>query len=112
MLLRVRKCSAIVLQWAVRVKRRGARKMILIGLGGNLASVRFGPPRATLAAALRELEAESVNIVGLSRWYRGEPVPRSEQPWFVNAVASLSTGLGAVPLLALLQTIEAQFGRI
>ena len=34
-----------------------------------------------------------------SSWYRSEPVPRSDQPWFFNAVAAVETGLEAGDLL-------------
>jgi 2-amino-4-hydroxy-6-hydroxymethyldihydropteridine diphosphokinase len=86
--------------------------VILVGLGGNLDSPRFGPPRETLTAALAAMEAERVRIVRLSGWYRSEPVPRSDQPWFVNAVASVCTAVGAPELLALMQALEERFGRI
>jgi 2-amino-4-hydroxy-6-hydroxymethyldihydropteridine diphosphokinase len=86
--------------------------VILIGIGGNLTTPQFGPPLATLAAALVALEAEGIGIVTRSTWYRSEPVPRSDQPWFINAVASLTTGLSARDLLAVLQMIEGQFGRV
>ena len=86
--------------------------MILIGIGGNLESARFGPPRETLSAALEALEAERMRILTRSGWYRTEPVPRSDQPWFVNAVVSLATELGAADLLMFLQTTERQFGRV
>ncbi len=86
--------------------------MILIGLGGNLDSPRFGPPRVTLSAALDALAAARVRVVARSSWYESEPVPPSDQPWFVNAVAALETGLAAAPLLALLQAVEARFGRL
>ena len=86
--------------------------MILIGTGGNLDSPTFGPPRATLTAALAALEREGVSILERSSWYRSEPVPRSSQPWFVNAVVSAATGLGARELLAMLQEIETRFGRV
>jgi 2-amino-4-hydroxy-6-hydroxymethyldihydropteridine diphosphokinase len=86
--------------------------VILIGIGGNLASARFGPPRQTLAAALVTLEAEGVEVIARSAWYRTEPVPRSDQPWFVNAVASLATTLSAPDVLAVLQTVETRFGRV
>jgi 2-amino-4-hydroxy-6-hydroxymethyldihydropteridine diphosphokinase len=85
--------------------------VILIGIGGNLASPRFGPPVDTLAAALVALEAESIQLMTRSSWYRTEPVPRSDQSWFVNAVASLNTGLAAGDLLVALQAVERQFGR-
>ncbi len=86
--------------------------MILIGLGGNLDSAQYGAPRRTLAAALAELDAEGVRIARRSGWYRSEPVPRSDQPWFVNAVAAAAADLGAEELLAVLQAIETRFGRI
>jgi 2-amino-4-hydroxy-6-hydroxymethyldihydropteridine diphosphokinase len=85
--------------------------VILIGIGSNLASPRFGPPIDTLAAALAALEVEGIQVTHRSAWYRTEPVPRSDQPWFVNAVASLTTDLPARDLLASLQAIEGQFGR-
>ena len=87
-------------------------KLILIGVGGNLASPRFGAPPDTLAAALVALEAESVQVATRSAWYRTEPVPLSDQPWFVNAIASLITHLAARDLLAALQAVERQFGRV
>ena len=86
--------------------------MILIGIGGNLASPRFGSPLDTLAAALVALQAEGIRVITRSAWYRTEPVPRSDQLWFVNAVASLATHLAARDLLAALQTLEEQFGRV
>jgi 2-amino-4-hydroxy-6-hydroxymethyldihydropteridine diphosphokinase len=86
--------------------------VILIGIGGNLASPQFGPPLDTLAAAMVALEAEGIQIATRSAWYQTEPIPRSEQPWFVNAVVSLITGLAARDLLAVLQVVEGQFGRV
>jgi 2-amino-4-hydroxy-6-hydroxymethyldihydropteridine diphosphokinase len=86
--------------------------VILIGIGGNLTTPQFGPPLDTLAAALVVLEAQDIGIATRSAWYRSEPVPRSDQPWFINAVASLTTGLSARDLLAVLQMVEGQFGRV
>jgi len=86
--------------------------VILIGIGGNLESARFGPPRDTLSAALAALTAERIRILTRSGWYRTEPVPQSDQPWFVNAVVSLATELSAKDLLTVLQTTERHFGRI
>ena len=86
--------------------------MILIGIGGNLISARFGPPRQALAAAFAALETEGVHIIARSAWYRNEPTPPSDQPWFVNAVASLATALPAPDLLAVMQGVEFRFGRV
>jgi 2-amino-4-hydroxy-6-hydroxymethyldihydropteridine diphosphokinase len=86
--------------------------VILIGIGGNLTSARFGPPRQALATALAALETEGVHIIARSAWYRTEPIPPSYQPWFINAVASLATALTAPDLLAVMQALETRFGRV
>jgi 2-amino-4-hydroxy-6-hydroxymethyldihydropteridine diphosphokinase len=86
--------------------------MILIGIGGNLDSPQYGPPRETLTAALAALEADGVTILARSSWYRTEPLPRSSQPWFVNAIVSIATALGPEELLAALQSMETRFGRV
>jgi 2-amino-4-hydroxy-6-hydroxymethyldihydropteridine diphosphokinase len=85
--------------------------MILIALGANLDHPRYGPPRETLEAALEALQQSGVTIRARSRWYRSAPVPPSDQPWFVNAVASVETSLSPTGLLAKLHEIEASFGR-
>ena len=86
--------------------------MILIGLGANLPSPRFGPPLATCRAALQALDAEGLRVVARSRWYRGAPVPLSDQPWFVNGVASVETTLPPAAVLSALHRIEDAFGRV
>jgi 2-amino-4-hydroxy-6-hydroxymethyldihydropteridine diphosphokinase len=86
--------------------------VILIGIGGNLESARFGPPRDTLTAALAALKEKRISVLARSGWYRTEPVPRSDQPWFVNAVVSVATEFGAEDLLLVLQAMERQFGRV
>lgn len=85
--------------------------MILIGLGANLPSTRFGAPMATLKAALGELENRGVRVVKLSSWYSSAPVPPSGQPRYINAVAAVDTELSPAALLDALHTIEHQFGR-
>jgi 2-amino-4-hydroxy-6-hydroxymethyldihydropteridine diphosphokinase len=86
--------------------------MILIGLGGNLPSDIWGPPRRTLEAALGELAARGVQVAKLSRWYETAPVPVSDQPWFINAVAAVETSLPPRELLGLLHDVEESFGRL
>lgn len=85
--------------------------MILLGLGANLPSPA-GPPQATLLAALSELAQHNVRVVARSPFYRTAPVPVSDQPWFVNAVAVLDTALSPSELLGLFQEIERRFGRV
>ena len=86
--------------------------MILIGLGANLPGANQVPPRDTLVAALAELEAAGVAVTARSCWYSSAPVPASDQPDYVNAVAALATDLAPGPLLELLHEIETRLGRI
>lgn len=86
--------------------------MVFIGLGANLDSPQFGPPVATLLAALKALEGAGCSLVRRSSWYRSAPVPPSDQPWFVNGVAELSTRLSPEALLARLHAVEDDFGRL
>lgn len=85
---------------------------IHIGLGANLRHPRFGDPVRTLGAALRRLAHLGVRTRRRSSWYRSAPVPASDQPWYVNAVAEVSTGLGPEATLAALHRVEAEFGRV
>jgi len=85
---------------------------IFIGAGGNLPHPLHGPPRETLEAALHALERHGVQLVRISPWYRTAPVPASDQPWFVNAVAEVASGLDPRALLAALHAVEHDFGRV
>jgi 2-amino-4-hydroxy-6-hydroxymethyldihydropteridine diphosphokinase len=85
--------------------------LILIGIGANLPSPRHGPPRATCGAALEALGEAGVIIAARSRWYTSAPVPVSDQPWFVNAVAQVKTALDPVSLMELLLRTEEALGR-
>jgi len=84
--------------------------MIFIALGANLPS-NVGPPRATLEAALRSLAQEGGEIVARSRFYKSSPVPKSDQPDYLNAVVAIKSDLDPTALLAVLAAIEARFGR-
>jgi 2-amino-4-hydroxy-6-hydroxymethyldihydropteridine diphosphokinase len=84
---------------------------IFIGLGANLSHERYGSPRRTLEAALVELGRRQVRMLRVSPWYRTAPIPASDQPWYVNAVAEVATDLSADALLAELHAVEAVFGR-
>jgi 2-amino-4-hydroxy-6-hydroxymethyldihydropteridine diphosphokinase len=85
--------------------------MILIGLGGNIPSQRFGAPRATLEAALVALAAQGIRLRRRSRWHRSRPVPDDGQPWYVNGVAEIETEFPPGELLARMLATERQFGR-
>ena len=71
------------------------RPRVFIALGANLEPPIHGPPRRALEAALEELSRRGVAIHRVSPWYRTAPVPASDQPWYVNAVAEVATDLTA-----------------
>ncbi len=84
--------------------------MILIALGSNLPS-SFGTPRQTCEAALSSLGEYGVFACAVSQWYRTAPVPRSDDPWYVNGVAHVETILSPSELLQVLLKVESKFGR-
>jgi len=84
--------------------------MIVLALGANLPSPA-GTPDATLHAALGELSRRGVRIADVSPFYESIAWPDASEPPFVNAVASLVTGLSAGDLLAALHHIEFLYGR-
>lgn len=61
---------------------------------------------------MRELERRGGRLERLSPWYRSAPVPASDQPWYVNAVAEISTDLSSDDLLAQMHVVEEAFGRV
>ena len=85
--------------------------MILIGIGANLPSPRYGEPLATCGAALSALAEARLSIAARSRWYKSAPVPASDQPWFINGVIHVKTALNPGTLMALLLETEEAFGR-
>lgn len=85
--------------------------MILIGLGANLPG-RFDNVQQALDAALTALEAAGVAVECRSGWYESAPVPASDQPWYVNGVATVTTSLDAAALMRLLHEVEDSLGRV
>jgi len=85
---------------------------IFIGLGANLPSSQHGSPRATVVAAIAALEAAGLAIRARSPLYESEPIPVSDQPWYVNAVIEIESALSCSALLALLHSVENAFARV
>jgi 2-amino-4-hydroxy-6-hydroxymethyldihydropteridine diphosphokinase len=92
--------------------------MILLGIGANLVGPHGGSPLDTVRWAAIQLDGLlSLHLRGLSRWYRTEPLPPSDQPFYVNGVAHLAAPAGVAEpepadLLLRLQEIEARAGRV
>jgi 2-amino-4-hydroxy-6-hydroxymethyldihydropteridine diphosphokinase len=85
--------------------------LILIALGSNLPG-RYGSSEAVIRAALVRLKDLGLDVRAVSRLWRTAPVPVSDQPWYVNAAVCVQTALAPEALMALLQGIEAEFGRV
>ena len=85
---------------------------LFIGLGANLTPDGYASPREGCVAAVSALADEGVHLSALSHWYESAPVPISDQPWYLNAVAEATTELDASSTLAALHNIERRFGRV
>ena len=83
-----------------------------IGVGANLTPDGYDSPRAGCSAALDRLADYGINLVAMSRWYESAPVPTSDQPWYLNAVAMATTSRTAGETLACLHQVESTFGRV
>jgi 2-amino-4-hydroxy-6-hydroxymethyldihydropteridine diphosphokinase len=86
--------------------------MIYIALGSNLPTEKFGEPVDNCEAALEMMPHFGIYPTKRSRWYKTEPVPASDQPWFINGVVEVETKLDPYRLLQALHRIEANFGRL
>lgn len=79
-----------------------------IGLGSNM-----GDSRATIAEALKRLnQLPGVAVDAVAPLYRTAPVGYADQDHFINTVARVSTTLMPRQLLAGLQQIENDLGRV
>ncbi len=86
--------------------------MILVGLGANLPDLEGRGASETLSSALQVLRGCSgLQFFAASRLWESAPVPLSDQPWYVNAVAAFKSALSPLEILALLHGVEADFGR-
>jgi 2-amino-4-hydroxy-6-hydroxymethyldihydropteridine diphosphokinase len=91
-------------------------RLALIGVGANLPTRDGRSPLATAQQAVAMLDAiPGMRLVGLSCWFQSAPVPPSDQPPYINAVAALRIAPDApvdpAGLLAHLMRIEAECGR-
>jgi 2-amino-4-hydroxy-6-hydroxymethyldihydropteridine diphosphokinase len=85
-----------------------SHSLALIGLGSNL-----GDRRANLSGAIAALgQMSGITVRQVSSFHETEPVGGpAGQGMFLNAVVALETALDPLPLLHVLQEIEARFGR-
>ncbi|MGH8369338.1 MAG: 2-amino-4-hydroxy-6-hydroxymethyldihydropteridine diphosphokinase [Gammaproteobacteria bacterium] len=79
-----------------------------IGLGSN----QDHPVRQVRSAIDELAQLPSTRLLKSSPLYKSAPLGPADQPDYINAVAALETGLAPPALLAELQTIERQHGRV
>jgi 2-amino-4-hydroxy-6-hydroxymethyldihydropteridine diphosphokinase len=78
-----------------------------IGLGSNL-----GDSLAILTGAIDRLKRHpQIELSAVSSWYLTAPIG-PPQPDYLNGCATVKTSLSALALLSVLQSIEAEFGRV
>ena len=85
--------------------------MIYIGIGSNLNGKKNETPLHNCKKALVELK-KGVSISNISSWYKSEPIPVSNQPWYINGVVEISTNKSSIDLLEFILNIEEFFGRM
>ncbi len=78
-----------------------------VGIGSNLGGKRLNCQRAL--DFLKKIP--ETKLVKVSSFYLTEPVGESAQPWFINLVAKIKTGLNFKELFQWLKKIEYLLGR-
>ena len=84
---------------------------VFIAMGANLKSDLNLTIKENLEIVLNLFPDYDLNILKVSNWYKTQPIPISDQPWFINSVIKISTNKSPTELLESLQIIEKLFGR-
>lgn len=82
-----------------------------ISLGSNLKKDNELSLKENLEIILKTFPENGIFVKKISNWYESEPVPLSNQPWFINTVVKVSTDKSPEDLLYKLHQIENLFGR-
>jgi 2-amino-4-hydroxy-6-hydroxymethyldihydropteridine diphosphokinase len=87
--------------------------MILISVGANLPG-RDGAAAIDTCIAASEAVKQIPGLVftTASPWYRTTAIPKSDQPAYCNGMIRLEGEIGPEELLAKLQAIEVDYGRV
>lgn len=84
--------------------------MILVAIGSNLYSKDYGSPYNNCKKAIEFLK-RIFNVVKISNFYKSEPIPKSDQPWYVNAVIQIKCKMKPEEILKELLKIEKELKR-
>ncbi len=86
---------------------------IFLGIGANLSISGHDNPKSGCLAAIDYLTSDgAITLEAISPWYRTEPVPVSDQPWFYNAVLKIATHLSPSDLIHRIHHVETDMGRV
>ncbi len=92
-------------------KRKVIKKdMIIVAIGSNLSSGTFGLPENNCFECLKILK-KVFFVRKVSKFYKSEPIPKSDQQWYVNGVVEICTTLYPLDVLNKLFLIESYFKR-
>ena len=91
-------------------KIKSQQKTALVAMGGNLES-EMGPPHATLGYALASLRLMTNSLLRKSKYFVTPCFPVGYGPDYVNSAVALQFQGESHQLLAILHSIEANFGR-
>ncbi|MBS91619.1 MAG: 2-amino-4-hydroxy-6-hydroxymethyldihydropteridine diphosphokinase [Rickettsiales bacterium] len=84
--------------------------MILVAIGSNLQSKEYGSPYDNCLEVIKLIK-KKFYVKQVSRFYKTEPIPKSTQPWFVNAVIEIITKNEPFVILEELLKLEKYFKR-
>lgn len=88
-------------------------KKAFLGIGANLSISGHDNPKSGCLAAIDQLvQKTGLTVLNISPWYRTEPVPVSDQPWFYNAVVAIETTLTPEQLITAIHAVESEMGRV
>ena len=86
--------------------------MILVGIGSNLKSKDYNPPKDNCIEAIRQLSLHAIYPIRISSFFETSPIPHKKlAPWYINSVVTVKTHLNPFNLLETLLTIELKMGR-
>jgi 2-amino-4-hydroxy-6-hydroxymethyldihydropteridine diphosphokinase len=95
------------LEFGVIIDTKSSNGWCAIGLGSNL-----GDSQAILTGAIERLKMHpQIELSAVSSWYLTAPIG-PPQPNYLNGCLTIETSLTPLDLLGVLQSIEAEFGRV
>ena len=62
-----------------------------IALGANLKRFKHLSLQENIQTSLKYFSDYDINLIKISNWYKSEPYPKLNQPWYVNSVAKITT---------------------